>query len=216
MSDWEVREWRTVPKGRYAFAFLGAAVVVSSVVLGASMAAIPGEGGFDDDQMRMVAENRLSAVEALWVGKVLVQEGYAHDNDLPGLVPLTHFYCWLDYSYDRTVRWMVQSYFMLQAEMRYKQSYNSGYVMMFHDLLGTLGEKFGSVEAEGTYCAWELWYNGSRVHFGSEAVDGPDLIPEAHWTVAHDYSWDERRDPLPFQARLVFHLWFETEAPVFE
>lgn len=213
MSDWEVRDWRVAPNGRYAIAFLGAALVVSSVILGASMAAIPGEGGFEDDQMQMVAENRLLAVEALWVEGVTVagfdSEGDGIVLDLHSLYPTG----------DPTVRWTVQSVFVLEAENRQKEEHQNLYEYRYNGLVDTIDEKFGWIEGEGTYCAWELRFNGSLVHFGSETVEGPDQIPETHWTVVHDYSeevqWWMSRGTVDIRAELVFHLWFETEDPVF-
>ncbi len=213
MSDWVVKDWRAAPRGRYAIAFLGAALFVSSMILGASMAAIPGEGSFDDDHIRQVADNRLLAVEALGVEDLTVF-GFGYEGD-GWVIGLSSIYP----TYDPTLRWTVQSVFMLEAENRHREEQQIGSHYRYDRLLDTIDEKFGWVTSEGTYSAWELRFNGSLVHFGSDVVEEPAHIPESHWTVTHDYSEEVQRwfdrGVTQLEARLVFHLWFETEDPVF-
>ncbi len=203
------------PRSRYALAFLGAALIVSSMLLGATMANIPSEAVFDDDQVLLVAENWLSAVEALWVDSPVVLEYCISDDGRSSGRALYHYYP----TADPSVGWVVASAFMFEARMKEIERLDTDFRIDYGDLLDTIDEKFLSVAAEGTYCAWELGFNGSRSHFGSDTVDGPDLIPETRWTVSHDYSgeveWWRGQGIVPFRAKLVFHLWFETERPEF-
>jgi len=215
VSDWEMKDWRVAPRAKYAFAFLGIAVMLSAVILGASMATIPDEGGFDDDHAQLVAENHLSAVEALWVDPPEVVEYHLSNDGLPSGRRLDRVYP----TSDPTVRWVVESVFKLETKMKEVEQHSTDYRMEYEDLLDTIDEKFGLVGSDGTYSAWELVLNGTRVHFGSEIVDGPGHIPVDHWTVLHYYSgevqWWKDRGVIPFRAKLVFHLWFETEEPSF-
>lgn len=213
MSDWIIRDWRVSPRSRYSFAFLAIALVVSGALLGAAVVSVPANGAFDDDHVLQVAENRLNAVEALWVdGKIYLEDidGYNHDP-LEGMFPTD----------DPSVRWLVDSYFKLTARnnelMTKGWYYNQGYRL--DGLAETIDDKFGDVTYVGTYCAWELVLNGTTVHRGSNVMEGAHNMPESHWTVSHDYSgevqWSRHRGMVPFQAKLVFHLWFETERPEF-
>ena len=214
MSDWTIKDWRVAPRARYAFAFLIVAMVVSAVILGASIVAVPDVGGFDDDQVRLVAENRLSAVEALWVVPPDVIIYNLNDDGLPGPEPLDRFYD----TDDITVRWVVASYFKLEAKWREVEKRSLDVNLEYDDLLETIDEKFGWVTVEGTHCAWELRFNGTRMHFGSDTVYSPDQIPDSHWTVFHEYSgeaqWWKGQGFVKYRAELRFHLWSEGESMV--
>jgi hypothetical protein len=216
VSDWEMRDWRVPPRTRYAFAFLALAIMLSATMLGSSMRAVPDTGAFDDDQINQVTENWLSAVEALWVSGIYVLEDYNIDDDgLPDLVPLSSYFP----TSDPSVRWVIQSFFMLEAKRIETEKRLRSYRLYLDGLADDIDDQFGRVRVEGTYCAWELRFNGTLLHFGSETVDGPDQVPETCWTVSHDYSsdvqWWRRTGTVPFRAKLVFHLWFETERPEF-
>ena len=213
MSDWVMGDWRVPPRTRYAFAFLVLAIMLSSVILGSSMMTVPVTGAFDDDQLRQVAENHLSSVEAIWVEKESIYLGdfeYS-SNYLYRMFPTG----------DPTVRWVVDSYFKLYARNKelnkeFGRSYSG---QNLHELTRVIDDAFGRVTSDGLYCAWELRFNGTMVHFGSDTVLEPDLIPETHWTVSHDYSgeavWSNKGATVPYRAKLVLHLWFETERPEF-
>ena len=213
MSDWEMRDWRVPPRTRYAFAFLALAVMLTAVMMGASMTVVPDTGAFDDDQMEQVAENRLFAVEAIWLDKEMIHIGDFEygSNYLDRMFPTE----------DPTVRWLVDSYLKLYASNK-EQKKEAGKPYSgegLHALTVVIDDRFGRVSSDGTYCAWELRFNGTRVHFGSDTVDGPGLVPETRWSVSHDYSgesvWTHKGATVPFRAKLVFHLWFETEEPSF-
>lgn len=209
-----MRDWRVPPRAGYAFAFLALAIMLSAVILGASMMAVPGAGAFDDDQVRLVAENRLSAVEATWVDEQYIQ---IESSDGSTIVNLDRVFP----TRDPTVGWVVGSYLRIIAEN--KDLERRGWDRYWgHDaeaLTGTVDDGFERFTTDGTYCAWELWFNGTRVHFGSDTVKGPDMMPETRWTVSHDHSgeaeWSPRGATVPFRASLVLHLWFETEEPSF-
>ncbi len=216
MSEWVMRDWRVAPRTRYAMAFVGAALVVSSMILGASMMAVPTEGYYEDEHILLVADSRLLAVEALWVDPPRV--GYRNIlDDLPDVGETRLHY--VKPTTDPTVRWMVRSYFELEAERKEVLQSGRGTWIDPEVLRDDIDEAFGRFAWSGSYSAWELRFNGTMVHFGSDAVEDPDLIPETCWTVSHDYSgeigWPSRDDTVPFHAKLVFHLWFETEEPSF-
>ncbi len=208
-----MRDWRVPPRTRYAFAFLALSIMLSAVLLGASMEAVPDSGAFDDDQMWRVAENRLLAAEALWVDDCPVSVGdadYGGDR-LSYMFPTD----------DPTVRWVVDSYFKLYARSRelYRMWERSYHGQDLHGLTRAIDEKCSWITSDGTYCAWELVFNGTTVHFGSDTVSEPDLVPMTSWTVSHDYSgkvvWSNKGGTVPFHAKLVLHLWYETERPQF-
>lgn len=213
MSEWEIRDWRVPPRIRYAFAFLVIAIMLSLVILGASVMRVPVTGAYDDDQLMQIAENHISAVEAIWVDKesIYVGDFEYSSNYLDRMFPTG----------DPTVRWVVESYFKLYAKSKelnkeLERSYSG---QNLHDLTRVINDNFARVTSDGTYCAWELRFNGTMVHFGSETVSEPDQIPETRWTVSHVYSgeaiWSKKGATVPFRAQLVLHLWFETERPDF-
>ncbi len=216
MSDWVMRDWRVPPRARHAIAFLVAAVAVSSMMTGVSTTTIPSEAGFDDDQVLLVAENRLCAVEALWVDYSGIDRRDLYD-DLPDIEDNSR-----DYRYptdDQSLRWIVRYYFELEAERKEVLRYGHGSWNDPEGLRDEIDYAFGRMSRSGTYSSWELRFNGTRIHFGSDTVEDPDLVPETCWTVSHDYSgeigWPSRHEMIPYRAKLVFHLWFETERPEF-
>lgn len=216
MSDWVMRDWRAPPRVRYAVAFLAAAVVVSSTILATSTATVPSEAGFDDDHVLLVAENRLCAVEALWIDYDGINRRDLYD-ELPDIEDASR-----DYRFptdDQTLRWIVNYYFELEAERKEVLKYGHGSWKDPEGLRDEIDDAFGRLTRSGSYSAWELTFNGTMVHFGSDTVQDPDLIPDTRWTVSHDYSgeigWPSRDKLIPFRAKLVLHLWFETERPEF-
>ncbi len=215
MSEWVMAEWRVAPRGRYAFAFLAIALMLSATLIGIAMAAVPDEGGFDDTHIELVMENWLTAVESLWVIPPYLGIVDGYDGDFERL---DHHYP----TTDLTVRWVVDSFFKLTARNHDLERRDLDYPLSYRldGLLVAVNEKFGWMTVDGTYCAWDLRFDGNRIHFGSDTVDKPGHIPESHWTVSHDYSgsievWGNEHREVEYRAQLRFHLWFETEDPVF-
>jgi len=187
-------------------------MMLSATLIGIAMAAVPDEGAFDDTHVKRVAENRLTAVESLWVIPPYVEEWIGRGWDYE---KLDRYYHTSDFS----VRWVIDSIFKLTALNQDLEERRRHHRFEVDGLFVTMDEKFGWVTVDGTYCAWELWFNGTRLHFGSDTVDRPGDIPESHWTVTHDYSgevdqWGAEGN-IRYRAEIRFHLWFETEDPEF-
>lgn len=215
MSDWEVKDWRIAPKKSYADVFVVIALLVSATIIGRAMTVVPDKGGFDDAHIEVVAENRLTAVESLWVIPPTVRS--PDDSDLGGISRLD----WEFPTDDLTVRWVVDSFFKMTVWNVEKEGItmdaNTRYYLS--GLLAVIDEKFQWFKVDGTYCAWKLVLDGERIHFGSDTVEKPGHIPDRHWTVSHDYSgtidrW-EGYEGISYEAKLRFYLWFETEDPIF-
>lgn len=180
-------------------ALLALSMLLSCSIAGASFLTVPGEGSLSDEDMELVAENHLSAVEALYVPVPWVSASIWEDDEfLDGLFPTD----------EHTVRWVVDSYFKLLARQDAYEEWGRGIEYGLGLLVRTIDRGFHKIDREGTEFAWELRYNGSRVLLVSDALD--DGMPEERWTVSHDCSgevWAYGEVNVTYRASLRFHLW---------
>jgi hypothetical protein len=187
----------TVVKG-----FFIVAMCFSAGLIVLTVNVLPSEGGFEGPVHRLVAENQLLAVEGMWVGDVYVTENSGDGASRIAVGRLVE-------TDDYTVRWLIQSYFILLAENREYEKYE--YVRYeLEPLERKIASKFDWVRPQDSHYAWELVYNETAIGFGSDILAEPEEIPEDSWEVIHDYSgkvsW-YKDGTIRFRAELRFVYW---------